>query len=131
MLTKEQEQDVLDFLEHHGVKGMHWGIRQSKKKTGISRSRGILLDRNALLKNNIELAKQGDKFRISSAIGRKFIGKEQQTRNWNQTIANLNAQDKRLKSKKKDALTFLDKVDMTTHWNVIDALVTTRPGKKK
>jgi hypothetical protein len=29
--------DVLDFLEHHGVKGMHWGIRHDPK-TGRARS---------------------------------------------------------------------------------------------
>ena len=31
--------DLIDFLEHHGVKGMHWGIRnkRSRVKTGAAR----------------------------------------------------------------------------------------------
>lgn len=29
------EEEVLDFLEHYGVRGMHWGIRNKKPKTKI------------------------------------------------------------------------------------------------
>lgn len=25
------QEEVLDFIEHHGVKGMHWGVRNEKK----------------------------------------------------------------------------------------------------
>ncbi len=32
------DQDVDDFLEHFGVKGMKWGIRNEQRPTGVSRS---------------------------------------------------------------------------------------------
>lgn len=40
------DEDVDEFLEHFGVRGMHWGFRQGASKTGISRTRGSVLDRN-------------------------------------------------------------------------------------
>jgi hypothetical protein len=31
------EEDIEDFLEHHGVKGMHWGVRKGHATPGVSR----------------------------------------------------------------------------------------------
>lgn len=40
------EDTVLEELKHYGVKGMKWGIRRGKKKTGLSRFEGATVDRN-------------------------------------------------------------------------------------
>jgi len=40
--------DDSDYLEHHGVKGMHWGIRKEPERTGNGRSkRGSVEDKKA------------------------------------------------------------------------------------
>lgn len=32
------EQEILDHLEHYGVKGMRWGVRRRNRQKGISKS---------------------------------------------------------------------------------------------
>jgi hypothetical protein len=43
------QQEVDDFLEHHGVKGMHWGVRKDDSGSG-SRSRSLSPESRAKLK---------------------------------------------------------------------------------
>lgn len=98
-----------EYFEHHGVKGMKWGFRKSKKTTGVSRPRGALIDINKRQINNIALAKSGEKYQFSVALGRKLVGAETQKRNWKTMTSNLKAQNKRLKSGK---LVVGDRLDM-------------------
>lgn len=116
---------VNDILEHFGVKGMKWGVRNSKKTTGVSRGKGALIDRNDRAKKVIKDARSGKDHRALAAIGRAFVGKEQQKINWSTMIKSLNAQNKRLKM---DKATFNDKFKIAMTTSVVDLVVSRRPA---
>lgn len=114
-----------EFLDHHGVKGQKWGIRKSERVTGVTRPRGALLDRNARTRQAIKDARSGERFRKTAAIGRAFVGKEQQQRNWNTLLRDLNAQDKRIKAGK---LTTTDRLDLFGNTSIFNLVVSHRPA---
>lgn len=91
------------YFEHHGVKGQKWGLRKGKSATGYSRRRGAVIDRNKKVIGKIQKAQSGEKYKITAAVGRLFVGKEQQKINWNHSIKSLGAQNKRLASGKVHA----------------------------
>lgn len=119
--------DMIDeFFEHHGVVGMKWGIRRGKSKTGVSRSRGALIDRNDRLRRNIRQVQSGEKFKASAAIGRAFVGEKKQKENWKRLTKDLNDQNARLKAGKA---TIGDRINMLAIVAPANLLVTHRPAK--
>ena len=90
-----------EFLAHFGTKGMKWGVRQGKKKTGVTRTRSQKIEKNTNRVKRIEKIKAGKKYRLEGAIGKKLLGKPEWNRRLNQRISDLNAQNKRLSSGKK------------------------------
>lgn len=55
-----------DYLQHFGTRGMRWGVRKSKAKTGISRHHGALID------NNLRTINRQNKV-IDSPFANKFV----------------------------------------------------------
>lgn len=118
---------VDDFLAHYGVMGMHWGIRKSKATTGVSRARGAKIDYNKRIINRVKVAQSGKKYRVSSAIGRAFLGSEQQRKNQNQLISNLNAQNSRLRSGR---VTVTDRMDVFMTTSIADLFISRTPNRQ-
>ena len=117
---------VDDFLMHYGVMGMHWGIRKGKGTTGVSRARGAKIDMNKRLINRVQVAQSGRKYRASMALGRAFLGAEQQRANQNRTISNLRAQNRRLQSGK---VTVTDRLDVFMTTSIADLYISRTPNK--
>lgn len=117
------DEAIDDHFEHFGVGGMKWGIRKGKSQTGISRARGSLIDRNNLMKSNIRKAQSGQKYKISVAIGRKFVGEKKQKENWAKFTKDLNSQNKRVRSGKLKAKDHLAVIGGTA---IVDLFITTR-----
>lgn len=90
------DEDV--FLEHYGIRGMHWGIRRSKEKTGITRVRSAQIDIN---KRSLLYLKRAKNRKHALTKGLSFM------RAWHNSPRaamhistmrqKLNAQNKRLK----------------------------------
>jgi len=118
---------VDDFLMHYGVMGMHWGIRKGKGTTGISRGRRAKIDMNKRLINRVQVAQSGRKYKVSMALGRAFLGAEQQRKNQNQLISNLNAQNRRLRS---GQVKVMDRLDVFMNTSILDLYISRTPDKK-
>jgi hypothetical protein len=101
-----------DYIAHFGVRGMHWGIRKGKKTTGVSRMRGMMLDRNARSVNNLQSMYSGKTGKRSAAMGKRLLGEAKWKENMNKSITNLNQQSDRLKAGK---LLKSDRLDMAMH----------------
>lgn len=113
-----------DYVEHFGVRGMHWGIRRGKSKTGVSRPRGALLDRNARNTRAINQALSGKKYKVAVGIGRAFVGKEAHTRRLKNHLSEMRKQNARIK---KGKLTVEDRLTLFGTISLADLVVSRRP----
>lgn len=121
-----------ELLMHYGIRGMKWGFRKGKSVTGVSRTRGMMLDRNARDTKMFKDASAGKGHRLpraSVAVGRKLLGKERYDRQLKKRISEMNKQSKRLKAGK---LTVSDRIDMGVHlyrFSGVGLLVSHTPKK--
>lgn len=100
--------EINDYLEHVGVKGMKWGFRKGKKKTGVNRFYGAKMDINnrRIYRRQHRIDKTG--YAASAALGRAFyMSKDRQLDHQKQTISKLKAQNKRVSTGKA---TTMDKI---------------------
>ena len=115
-----------NLLMHFGVRGMHWGVRRGRKKTGLTRHRGSIVDRNERLKYDARMALAGKRHRISGTIARKIMGEQSFKRRINANIKELNAQNRRLKEGK---LTVEDRLDLMSV-TPLSLVMSSAPKKK-
>jgi hypothetical protein len=99
--------DTETFLAHHGVLGMHWGIRRGNFS---SRVKGIGLDRNQrelapLLRAKAGKATYAEQEDINWQ--KYVVGEKTYKENLNTSISDLKAQRKRIETGK---MTVLDKL---------------------
>lgn len=57
------DEEIEEFLEHHGVKGMHWGVRSAQKQTAIK-------ERN----QNVQNLSRGSKSKIIGISAAATLG---------------------------------------------------------
>jgi hypothetical protein len=119
--------DEKTYLEHYGVMGMHWGIQKARGSTGRSRSRNALLDRNARTRDIISLSRSGERFKTSRALGKAFVGEEQQRSNWKMMEKMTRQQDQRIRSGR---LTTQDRLDILFTTSPVDLVVSRTPGAR-
>ena len=112
--------EIDDFLEHQGVKGMKWGVRRSKKVTGVARRDGAQIDRNNSLINEIAKARSGEKYKRQVKVIGKIIGKEQQNKNWDKLVGTKQAQNARILAGQK---TISDRLEVVGNINAFDMFV--------
>jgi hypothetical protein len=121
-LTPDEE-----LLIHYGIKGMKWGLRKGSAKTGISRSRGALIDRNDRQIRRIRDARRG-KGRLLDRLELKLdqlaLGKERSKISMEYKIKDMKAQNARLKSGKA---TVNDKLEIFATTTPINLLLSNRP----
>lgn len=120
----KQEVSSMNELAHFGTKGMTWGVRQGKKKTGFNRKQGAVLDRNARTADTLNKARSGEAHRRTVALGKKIIGENQWEKNFQTSMKNINAQNERVKSGKA---TLADKIDMTLNISALDRVISRTP----
>lgn len=113
-----------DLLMHFGVRGMHWGVRRGRKKTGLTRHRGATVDRNERLKYEARMTLAGKRHKISGRMARKMMGEASFKRRINANIKELNAQNRRLKEGK---VTVEDRLDMMMSVTPLSLVMTSRP----
>ena len=126
-----------DFIEHFGVKGMHWGVRSGKSKTGVSRARGARIDRNdrhiALFKdmsNSVGKKGAGGKVtgtaqrKIVNGINRATMGKNLTKKYYDVQIKRMESHNERLKSGK---VTVRDRLGVALTTTPASLLVSYRP----
>lgn len=94
--------------------------------TGVSRSSGVLLDRNARSRKILVDAQSGAKYQRRVALGKKIIGGKQWEQNFQNSMKNMKAQDKRLKAGKQSAMDTLDKF---ANINAVNLVVSRTPKK--
>jgi len=111
-------------LTHYGVKGMKWGVRDGKSKTGVSRFASAKVDQNERTADMLKKARSGEKHRVAVAIGKKLIGKEQWEKNFQTSMKELNAQNERLLSGKA---TIGDKLNTAMNVTPLELLISVRP----
>jgi hypothetical protein len=95
-----------DILAHHGVRGMKWGVRRGKATTGVSRSRGAVLDRNARREQTFQnfknaSTKQGPSTvgaRVGNKVNHLTMGRKLTVKYYDAHLHALHAQDERLKT---------------------------------
>jgi hypothetical protein len=103
-----------DYIAHFGVRGMHWGIRKGKDVTGVSRTRGMLLDRNSRQKSYAKKAASGEKYPILAGAGKAvFLGDKRFQAAMTKRVARFDRQDQRLLSNGK--LQVRDRLDVMKH----------------
>lgn len=126
-MTQVPEKSSIDeALEHYGVRGMHWGVRKSKATTGVSRSSGALIDRNARQRQLLKDARSGAYAPHMVALGKKILGEKKWESNFKTSMKNLKAQDTRLRTGK---LTALDHLDKLGNINVTNLVISRTPKK--
>jgi hypothetical protein len=103
--------EIDSCLEHAGVRGMKWGVRKGKSKTGMTRRSGAVIDRNLRTINRIERARSGNGLRYKAAakVGRLYVKKEMQQENWKYSLNQLKSQNARIKSGKETSLELIAK----------------------
>lgn len=128
-LNRKPELDD-DLLMHFGIKGMKWGFRKGSSKTGVSRARGALIDRNERYIWRTQKAlkgKQGNGL-LRDRAGRKLdhivLGKTFTDRLYKVNIKEMRDQNARLKSGKA---TLRDKLAVYGHVNPANMFVSNRP----
>lgn len=104
-----------EHIEHYGVLGMKWGVRQ--KDPNLSRPRAALIERNENFKTNVNAARDGVAFKWSTKLTAAVIGEDRQARNWQMTINNLNDQNDRLRSGR---LHVTDRLDLLGNTNLVN-----------
>lgn len=112
-------------LAHAGVKGMKWGVRKSKKETGVSRYGGAKIDQNERLISVVKTAQSGKGYKASAAIGRALIGEKKQRANWEKSIKKLGAQNDRIR---RGEATVRDRLDMLQTVSLAELYVSRRPS---
>lgn len=65
--------EIDTYFQHAGVKGMKWGVRKSRKETGLTRPRGASIDRNNRQIYRRENALDGTSYKRTMAVGRKVV----------------------------------------------------------
>jgi hypothetical protein len=92
-----------DSLAHYGTKGMKWGVRRGKGTTGVSRTRGSVIDSNdrtinALTKRKTALNEGGGSARdkVINTANRLTMGKKLTEKFYDVQINKLSAQNERL-----------------------------------
>jgi hypothetical protein len=88
-----------DFIEHFGVRGMHWGVRRGKSSTGVNRVRGATIDRHNRQINRIAAARDGVGVvgKANHALGvATHLGNKRFQKRMNKHIGKLNASNDRL-----------------------------------
>jgi hypothetical protein len=89
-----------DYIEHFGVKGMHWGVRRGKGKSGISRARGSLIDRNDRVAAKLIAVRDDKHPGWLTKQGKNWIGKKVWTQNMNRSIRYLKTENTQLRQGK-------------------------------
>jgi hypothetical protein len=117
-------EELDSFLQHYGIRGMRWGKRGSKKKTGVSRSGGALIDRNARTAKTLTDARSGVKYSKSVSMGKKLIGEAQWEKNYQKSMSDIASQNDRVKAGKT---TVMDKLDMAVNVSLFERVVSVRP----
>ena len=89
------------YFEHHGKKGMKWGIRKGKAETGVNRAIGAKIDINNRRIYRTKNRINGTGYKASEALGRAFMGgKERQLRLQKAKVNELTKYNSRLKQGK-------------------------------
>lgn len=99
-ITEEayMDQEIDDFLEHYGIKGMKWGIRNSYKKTGVSRFRSAQTDINNRSLLYLQRSRQsGNSVMKGLRFARAMYNSPRMTLNNKEMVSRLKEQNKRLK----------------------------------
>lgn len=114
MITTEKPPLDADLLVHYGIKGMRWGLRKSKRQTGVTRNRGARIDRNdrhlqrfkdaesALANTRRSGGKVSTKLdtNLTNGAHRMLMGKRLTRRYYDMRIARIENHNARLKSGK-------------------------------
>lgn len=125
--SKPELNDAL--LMHYGIRGMKWGVRRGSSKTGISRARGAMVDRNdrhISRMKNVMAGKGLIRDRIDYKMQSVVLGKSMTDRLMKVSIKEMNEQNTRLK---KGKATFRDKLTVTFTTTPIDFVLSNRPKK--
>lgn len=129
--TKPQLDDNL--LAHYGIKGMKWGVRRGSRTTGMTRGQGAVIDRNNRQLKSLRELKKGNSGKYVSGtktvktinvINNITMGRSFTRRYYNNQIASLTAQNKRVKSGK---MTLKDRLDVAMQ-SPASRLISVRPG---
>lgn len=114
-MTYSEKPGTPEEILHYGVKGMRWGVRKSRSATGISRSRGALIDRNNRMQEAIkrEMKSKGTGFNVNNmnrVTNIVSVGGEKRYEKMRKTqIKYLTSQNSRVRSGK---LKVRDKFDL-------------------
>jgi hypothetical protein len=127
----QQDKPDLDDLAHFGTKGMKWGIRKSAKETGVSRTAGAKIDKNArkiARTQKIITRGQNDSFFKNSLrygdAGAAFMRSERGQRVLQTRVAKLTAQSDRFA---KGTTTTKDKIGAALTIGDFERAVSIRP----
>lgn len=113
------------FLEHYGKKGMKWGVRRGRGKTGVSRTRGAALDRNERYMRLLRQASAGERYRVSGAVGRAIVGEERFQARLQTRISELSSQNDRIRAGR---VTIEDRLDMGLRVSGSGLIISRRPS---
>lgn len=129
------EMTAEEALTHVGVRGMHWGVRKGSDTTGVSRTRGALLDSNqrdsAILTRGLTGTRTNREKRIVKVAQVLMLGKKRQEKMFNKNAPiNLNKmreQNARLTSGK---LKLKDRRDIFMKTSAADLMVSRTDVRK-
>lgn len=127
MIIDEKPDLGEDLIVHYGIRGMKWGKRKGSSKTGVSRARGAMIDRNDRQIHTMRQMMRGKSGKINNLAYKlevKLAGEKETKRHMQTRIANLQDQNARLKTGKA---TFMDKLEIFQTTRPLDLLVSNRP----